>query len=219
LHFPQPAELVDTLSPAARLALAYAPGAAKPTWLALLALDARLSAILQGRREPIAAQLRLAWWRERLESPPTQWPKGEPLLEALGTWRTPAVLAVLPSGWEALLAEQITRREIEEFAETKAAAFAGLASELGQLADGNCSAAARTWAAADLAAHTSNPAERQIVLDYARALPEPAPLPRALRPLAVLARLGQASLAKGGAPLLDGPASALLALRVGLLGR
>jgi hypothetical protein len=35
--------------------------------LALLALDARLAAILRGRREPIAAQLRLAWWREMLD--------------------------------------------------------------------------------------------------------------------------------------------------------
>jgi len=89
--------LASELPPPQRLALAYAPARARPATLALLALDARLAAILRGRREPLAAQLRLAWWREMFARPPSDWPAGEPLLEALRGWRDPSGLAALAS--------------------------------------------------------------------------------------------------------------------------
>jgi phytoene synthase len=44
-------------------------------------------------------------------------------------------------------------------------------------------------------------------------------LPRALRPLTVLAGLALRSLARGGAPLLDGAGATLLAVRLGIAGR
>jgi phytoene synthase len=75
------------------------------------------------------------------------------------------------------------------------------------------------WALADLAANLSDAGERQLVLDQARKLPSAPVLPRALRALAVLAGLGATALENGGAPLLAGPRSALLALRIGLAGR
>ena len=78
--------------------------------------------------------------------------------------------------------------------------------------------AARVWALADLAANISDGEERALVVDYGRPIVPP-PLSASLRPLAVLAGLGAAALDKGGAPLLGGPRSALLALRIGLAGR
>ena len=93
--------LVEELPPAQRLALNYASRRARPATLALLALDARLAAILSQRREPIAAQLRLAWWRETLAKPSAQWPRGEPVLDALRGWRDTSTLAGLAEGFEA----------------------------------------------------------------------------------------------------------------------
>ena len=83
----------------------------------------------------------------------------------------------------------------------------------------DAAAAARIWALADLAANLSDRAERERVVTYGRSLAPPPRLSASLRPLAVLATLGAASLARGGGALLSGPASAFHALRTGLTGR
>lgn len=211
--------LLADLPPPQRLALAYASSRSRPAILALLALDARLAAILRGRREPIAAQLRLAWWRDMLARPKVEWPAGEPVLEALGAWEQPAGLAALAGGWEALLTKDLAPAAIAEFVEGRAQAFASLARELGAYPPEDAAEAARTWALADLAANISDGAERQLVVDYGRRLTLPPRLSSSLRPLAVLAGLGVAALADGGRPLLAGPKSAITALRIGMTGR
>ena len=202
-----------------RLALAYASSRSRPPWLALLQLDARLAAMLRGRREPIATQLRLAWWRETLRRPPGEWPAGEPVLDALRCWRDPSGLAALAEGWEALLSERLAAREIAEFVDGRGRAFACLAEELGVMGVDDAAGAARIWALADLAANISDGAERELVVEYGRRLGCPPRLSASLRPLAVLAALGAAALGRGGGELLAGPGSALLALRTGLTGR
>lgn len=202
-----------------RLALAYGSARGRPATLSLLALDARLGRILRGRREPLGAQLRLAWWREMLERPVSEWPASEALLDSLRAWRDPTALATLPSGWEALLAEELTPAAIGEFADARGQAFAALARELDAGAPEDAAAAARIWALADLAANLSAGAERDLAVDCGRRLGRPPRLPASLRPLAVLAALGAAALARGGGELLAGPAGMLLALRVGLTGR
>lgn len=213
------AELVSALPPAQRLALAYCPARARPATLALLALDARLAGALQTRREPFASQLRLAWWRDRFAGAQAEWPAGEPVLEALRSWREPRGLAALVDGWEALLAERLSPEAIAEFLNGRARAFGSLASELGAGPPEPAERAARIWAAADLAANLSDRAERELAVEQGRELLPPPRLAASLRPLAVLAALGAVALAKGGAPLLCGPRSALTALRTGLTGR
>lgn len=211
-------DLVADLPPPQRLALAYTRAWTRPATLALLALDAKLAAVLRGRREPVAAQLRLAWWREMLARPVDGWPQGEPVLEALRGWRDPAPLAALADAWEALLTEQLTPAVIAEFASGRGQAFACLAGELDIKSASDAGQAARIWALADLAANVSGTAERALVVEQGRdhAVPR---LPAALRPLAVLAGLGRAALDKAGAPLLGGPGTLFLALRIGLTGR
>jgi phytoene synthase len=214
------ADLRDTLSPPARLALAYAPRKAKPVWLALLALDARLAATVAAGFEPIAAQLRLAWWRDILSAPSAAWPKGEPLLEALREWREPGCLAGLADGWELLLADHLTDQDIDDLTAARATGFVCVARELGRPeAAVAADACARWWILADLVTHVSDGDERQRLLERARWLSAPPRLPAELRPLAVLARLAATSLARGGIPLLAGPRSLFLALRTGLTGR
>jgi phytoene synthase len=209
--------LLDELPAPQRLALAYAPAAARPPTLALLALDARLGAILRRKGEPLLKQVRLAWWRDRLASAPDGWPAGEALLELLHEWRAPSALSALVDGWEALLGDPLDATAIGEFARGRAEGFAGLAGELG--ADpAPAAACARLWALGDLAANLSQSAERAAVIGSAAALPRP-PLPRRLRPLAVLAGLAERSLHRGGGPLIDGPRAILLAARLGITGR
>lgn len=209
----------NELPPLQRLALAYAPARSKPLTLALLALDARLAAVLRGRREPIATQLRLAWWRDMLEMPQNEWPQGEPVLAVMQSWRKPGRLVPLVTGWEALLSDELTPAVIAEFVDGRAEGFAALAGELGVARVEDAAAAARIWALADLAANISDGAERRLVVQYGRSLPPAPRLSASLRPLAVLAGLGEAALAQNGAPLLQGPRSLLLALRIGLAGR
>jgi len=214
-------ELAGELPQPQRLALTYASARARPATLALLALDARLAAILRSRREPIAAQLRLAWWRDMLLRPAPEWPRGEPVLDALRSWRDLSGLSGLSGlavGWEALLGDALTPEVMAEFVGGREAAFACLARELGVESVASAAEAARIWALADLAANISDGAERALVVEYGRPLVPPR-LSATLRPLAVLAGLGARALQTGGASLLSGPGSTLLALRIGLAGR
>lgn len=212
-------ELKADLPMACRLALAYAPARSRPAIFAVLALDARLAQTLRGRREPIATQLRLAWWRDTLGRPVHDWPRGEPLLDALRGWRDPAALGALPAAWEALLVETLTPQAITEFIDGRGQAFAALADELGVERVEDAAAAGRLWALADLAANLSDGVERRLVVEVGRSLGAPPRLSASLRPLAVLAGLGAAALARGGGALLAGPAGMFLALRIGLTGR
>lgn len=212
-------ELVAELPPPQRLALTYATARTRKATAGLFALDARMAAILRSRREPMAAQLRLAWWRDTLAMPAAEWPGGEPVLDVLRSWREPSGLAVLAEGWEALLAENLAPTVIAEFVGARGQACACLARELGALAIDDAKAAGEVWALADLAAHISDGAEKRTVIEYGLGRLPPPRLPASLRPLAILAGLGAVSLERGGAPLLDGPLAMFRALRIGLSGR
>ena len=211
-------DLLAELPPVKRLALSYAPSLARQATLALLALDERMAKMLRAAREPLATQLRLAWWRETLEQPRTEWPRGDPILDALRGWREPAALAPLANGWEALLAERLTPTVIADFVDGRGQAFAGLAREFGAEPAEDAAQAARVWALADLAANISDGDERELVVAYGRRQTMPRLSPY-LRPLAILAGLGARALEQGGTPLLAGPGSALMALRIGMTGR
>jgi 15-cis-phytoene synthase len=207
--------LLVELPPPQRLALSYGPLRARATTLALFALDARLGTLVRRRGEPVLAQMRLAWWRDTLAADPASWPAGDAVLDSLREWREPAGLVPLVDGWESLLGDSL---DAQAFAKRRGAAFAWLAGELGLEAPG-AAAFGQVWALGDLAANLSDAAERAAVVEVAAPLPIPSALPRALRPLTVLAGLARRSLARGGGPLLDGPGALLLAIRLGIVGR
>jgi phytoene synthase len=214
--------LLDFLPPPQRLALAYSPASTRPYLLALLAFDARLGMAIRQANEPIMAQMRLAWWRDQLRLEAEARERSDALVVALDRLAgMRGALFALIDGWERILGEFLDNQAIGELvsARGKAVAAAGRlagAADPGELIE----RAAARWALADLAAGLSDGAERRLVLDQARALGSGhIPLSRALRTLAVLDGLGHRSLARGGGPLLAGPASGLLAIRLGLLGR
>ena len=211
--------LVDLLGPAARLALAYAPARTRPLTLGLLALDQRLGDTIRSVREPVLAQIRLAWWREQLETPGGAADRGEPLLAALAPWgEQRAALARLTDGWEEMIGEApLDPAALAACAAARAAPWAVLAQLLGHDPH-EALRAGQGWALADLAPRLSHPDERAAVLDLAAAHDWRRPrLPRDLRPLLVLHGLARRS--RGQEPLLDGGGSMVAALRLGLLGR
>lgn len=209
--------LLEALAPERRLALAYAPRRARADWLAVLALDARLGAVIVHAREPLIGQVRLAWWRERFGEDPGRWPTGEPLLAALRGWgaELPA-LAALVDAWEALLADAPRPAQVfAELGDARAEVLGALAGRLGQGgAVGPLRAAARQWSRADLLCRLTDPAERSAVEQLAQPVESPR-LPRAMRPLAVLVTLAGRTARRGEAR----PGDLLAALRIGLFGR
>ena len=212
--------LLETLPPPIRLALAYAPKAARADWLTLLAFDQRLAGIVRKQREPIFAQLQLAWWRDRLREDTAARPSGEPLLARLSEWHADdEALIGLVDGWELRIGdESLGAGAIERFAAARGAVTGALADRLGA-DDVAAVARARRWSLAEIAAGASDDDDRQIALGKLAA--EPAigrRSERTLRPLHVLERLalGAVHRDKRAAP---GLGALLAAVRVGLIGR
>lgn len=213
--------MIKALLPVQRLALAYAPAASRPGLLALLALDARLAGIVRHSREPMLAQLRLAWWREQLA---TMGDKGEsgggdPLLASIRVWPgSRAPLVGLVDGWEAMVGEApLPASAFAPLAEARASAFAALAASEQEAA--SAMAMARAWALADIADRLSDPREREAALALVQAQDWRARrLGRGLRSLCVLHALAARAVSrKAGARA--GFVDLLVAMRVGLFGR
>lgn len=206
-------DLADTLPLAHRLALSYAPAAVRKANLALLLLDSRLRSIVAGGGEPAIAQIKLAWWRERLSEPRARWPEGEPLLGLLREWPgDPAPLANMADGWEMLLADTLDQQTIAQYAEGRARGWEALGGQ-------NAGLTARRWALADLLLHLSPGAEADAVQAALAKEPPASPVPRNVRPLGVLHGLAMRAIRRQSAELLDGPGAMLTALRFGVLGR
>lgn len=214
------ASLLQTLPLPQRLALAYAPGEARAAMLAFFALDARLGQALRQAHEPIMAQMRLAWWRDELAKASPERERSDELIRALDALDAErAALSALVDGWELLLSEDFGAKPAQAFASARARALLAAGRSAGARDEaGAVMLAGQRWALADLAAGLADAGERATVL--ALAPPAGAPrLSRLLRPLAVLDGLARRSIARGGRPLLEGAASGMAAMRLGLFGR
>lgn len=213
-------QLLDVLAPLQRLALAYASGQSRGHLLAFFALDARLAAIVRSSREPMLAQLRLAWWREHLCPEQFRLDLKDPLLVALQDWPAPrGTLAALTDGWEAMTAPApLPASTFDLLATSRGAALAALGG--GKVESEAALRMGRNWALADIAAHLSDPRERETALTLAREQDwRRARLSRRLRPLAVMHGLAARAIRSDNPSLTLTPVAALLAIRIGLLGR
>ncbi|WP_338245017.1 squalene/phytoene synthase family protein [Aurantiacibacter hainanensis] len=214
--------ILETLPLPQRLALSYAPRGRREDILALLALNTRLSGIVRQHGEPVIAQMKLAWWRDRFAEDRDSWPIGEPLLALLAHWQGDTrMLGHLVDGWEGLLAERLGRTEIEQFAQGHALAWVALCERKGGAEpDDALRQAAKQFALADLALNLSDENERALAIETLDSIGRgQQPLPRAARPLAVLRGLALRALGRGNADLLDGGGAMALALRLGIVGR
>ena len=216
--------IVEDLHPEAQVAVGYALPGHRDAFAALLAFDRNLARSVAGASEAIVGQLRLAWWRDALAASSDTLPRGNPLLDevAKGFGEQRRQLGALVDGWEAvLLAEPIDGTATQSLKAGRQAAWLALATALETGAnDAAVRLAAGRWAVADLISGLpEEDRSREIIADVQPSLGQSASLPRALRPLAVLDALARRSLAAGGAPLLAGRGSAMVALRAGVFGR
>ncbi len=201
-----------------RLALSYAPRAARVPSLAVLALDMRLAGIVRATHEPLLGQIRLAWWRDRLGEPAEQWPRGEPVLQALADWQDDAPrLTVLIDGWESLLGDD--SGQVERLSTARSSAFAVLAERLGGDAS-QATQAAFGWSLIDCAEKLVDPRLQAEAADLIGKFDWPQlRMPRALRPLQVLYGIARRVRLAEHPHLLGSPSAGLAAMRIGLFGR
>jgi len=202
-----PALLATELSAPDRLALAYAPRETRGRWTALLALDRRLGRAALHASEPMLGQLRLAWWRDRFRSPASAWPAGEPLLAALAPFDAErGALETLVDAWEALIGGAPEASAVAALSRARAAALLALARVLACDAPPTAvEALAHRWTLGELAPDA---------LDDR--VPVPPGLPRAMRPLPILAELAADRGAQG---LRERMRGLLRIIRLGMTGR
>jgi len=186
----------EGLDPKHRIALAYAPKSARGAWQALLQFERKLADAARLGRDPIMVQLRLAWWRDRLTEAPERWPVSEPVLAHLKTWQgTHHRLSGIVDGWEASIVGEDDGRAL---AEGRITAYTALADLLGVTSQDAVRAAVQ---------HIDDPRS---------AGPLPSPVPRMMRPLAVLRAFAVREVKGGNAtPFTD----LARIMRAGLLGR
>jgi phytoene synthase len=205
------ATLLDALPPLHRLAMAYAPAPLKRQWLGYLALDTRLAGVVYQLREPVLAQLRLAWWRDRLGEGAARTAKGEPLLAALAKWPDGgALLLPLVDAWELVLDPE-NPAVAQDFAASRARASEAFAGSLGSDV-ALAGELTRRWSHAEMALWRGTGAEAGVEARMSA-------IPRPLRPLLVLERVTAMAARKGDASALTSPGALLLAMRAGLIGR
>jgi phytoene synthase len=94
------------LTPPQLLALRHAPISWRNELRFLLLFDARMQSVVIAGREPLLTRMKLAWWREALNKPANQRPKGEPLLaeismlEGAGAPLVAQAAELLVDAWE-----------------------------------------------------------------------------------------------------------------------
>lgn len=163
-----------TDNPERTLLLSYAGGSDRASLVALLGLDDALAALLRTTTEPAVAQIRLAWWRERLAELGSTATPAMPVLEALadhvvGRGIAGSRLVGIVEGWEVLVErERLDRSALREFAARRGGALFAIGAELlgGEALPG----AGEGWALADLARHLAAPGEATLAREMANAL-------------------------------------------------
>lgn len=221
---PPKLEALEPLPPEQRLAIAWSTAEARDRLTSMLAFDGRLARIVTRTREPMLGQMRLAWWRDTLGLGVAARPRGDVVLEALGTfWEgREAGLIALVDGWEQVLHEKpLSEDAAGRFAEGRSAALLGVYG--GDARADRPGAASRRaawcWSLGDFAARVSDPGERAMLAKLGLASSGPdRRLPRSERGLAVLGLLGERALRCGGRPLMEGRGAAIAVMRAAIFG-
>lgn len=212
---------LDRLGRAPRLALAYAPTSRRALVAALLVLDEQFAGFVRNASEPVLAQMRLAWWRDRFAQDPSDWPQGNPLLAQFADLGLEARhLGGVVDGWEHVLDERpLGEDQIAAHARGRASGWAALANHFDHPESAPAAErAAMRWTLVDFAWHIAEEEERGTALAAARTLARAVKLPRALRTAGVLGGLAARSL-ETGRPPLSRASDMTAALRIGLFGR
>ncbi|HEX9963852.1 MAG TPA: squalene/phytoene synthase family protein [Allosphingosinicella sp.] len=193
------------LDPDRTLALSYVPGKRRAAVGALWRLDAALGAALAGGREPLISRIKLAWWREALETLDRERAPAEPVLGEVAEHVLPAVagreLAAMEPGWARLASpEALGADELADYARLRGGLLFGYTARLLGCGSEDVGPSGEAWALVDLARHCSTAEDADVALAAAR---ERRPRPRwpsRLRPLGMLAVLAARDLDPGRPP-------------------
>lgn len=146
-----------------RLALVYAPRHRRQALAAAWALDARMRRLFLNARDPMLAEIKLAWWQERLEALGHERTPDEPLLQALaeaasGSPSLLAALAELPGAWRSLGDDRPFPQEaLHDYARGRGGGMMRLVGEILRApVGGPAETAGEGWALFDLAAHLTD---------------------------------------------------------------
>jgi phytoene synthase len=188
------------LDPDRTLALAYVPALHRPAVEALWRLDAALASVLSTGKEPLISQIRLAWWREALETLDSDGAPSEPVLRGLAAHVVPAgisgaELSAMEAGWAVLLsAEPLSEADLALYASARGGLlFRHTARLLGEASpEPAVEAGGAAWALIDLARHSTDAADAEAAAAAAAAgAAQPSRWPPRLRPLGMLAALAR----------------------------
>lgn len=181
------------------LATLYAPADKRPALFALYALDLELAEVVRTTSEPMLGQIRLAWWRERLQGLDRGERPGQPVLDALAEHVLPH--EVSGAGLEPLEDANLALLEggsIEAHASARGRLFGAAARLLAPALDAEAIAAAERlgagWAAVEAFRQGLFVPDETGAAMAERWL-EPAGLPSAVRPVTALAALARRDLA------------------------
>lgn len=204
------------------------PADQRAAMTALFRISAAMGGVLRTTTDPMIAQIRLAWWRERLEELETQPAPAEPRLAAAQRLLLPrgisgADLVALETGWARMLDPFPWSVETSEGIWFRGVKAFGLAARLLGSPDERLQQAGGLWALVDAARHCSDPETRGLLIERARTIAkglEGTRFPARLRPLSMLAALAMRDLARGEPFEPEGtPGRALAMLRHRLSGR
>ena len=197
---------MTNLDPDRTLALSYVHTPKRPALGALWRLDSAMGAALQGGREPLISQIKLAWWRDSLARLDREKAPAEPVLQDVAAHVISRSiigkqLAHLEEGWSVLLGpDPLGAAELDAYAAGRGALlFRYSSSLLGFQINEIVKRAGEGWALADLA-RNSNRVDAEAALAAAAirlsditAQRWPAPL----RPLGMLAMLARRDVERG----------------------
>ncbi len=187
------------------LSLSYMPGRAREGVRALFALDDALASVLANGREPLIGRIRLAWWRETLETLDTAPAPEEPVLQQLARHVLPIVtgaeLSHIEEGWDVLLSDALlSPDDLRTYAEARGGRLFRYAARLLGGESRALEAGGARWALVDLARHLSNAEEAKAALDVAASYDAEPDWAGRLRPLGLLAQAAARDLAAPGPP-------------------
>jgi 15-cis-phytoene synthase len=172
------------LRPPENLAVFYAPKRLQSQFRLILAFDNRLADVVLKSREPMIAQLKLAWWNDVINRPRESRATGERILSALAdpvNQGCEVPMSTLIEAWEMLAAEaDWTDACLANFAALRSAAIFGQYAKWVQATD-EVNDIGKKWALADLSERTgrqwTNPSTTS----------DSMPSDAVLRPLTILA--------------------------------
>lgn len=183
--------------PERALALTYAPPESRASLAALFGLDDALAALLRSTTEPAVAQIRLAWWRERLSELGLAAPPAMPVLQSVSDQIVARGivgdrLVAIVEGWEVLIErDRLDRDALSQFAVQRGGGLFAVGAEL--LGAESAPGAGEGWALADLAKHLTTQDEamlaREMAIEYLGRTSRWPRRTRALGALAAMARM------------------------------